>query len=102
MPLPAPGDLFEREYTVGGVRIGLLAEVEISEGEIHLKDIAIYPLGAQSAPVGVVAIRRILRNELMAELRREGFSVLRITGQRLSGGHRGHIVDLRIRIPESP
>jgi Holliday junction resolvase len=44
---------------------------------------------------------RALRRDLMPELRREGFTILRITGERLSGANPGRIVDLILTLPES-
>lgn len=98
MPLPGPGQLFDREFTAEGVRIGLLAEVEVAGSEIHLKDIVVYPRDAPRATIGAAAVLRALRSELMPELRDAGFTTVRITGERLSGAHPGRIVDITLEL----
>ena len=52
MPVPEPGGLFERRFEVQGSVIELLAEVDVSGATIHLRDIAIFPAGAERPQVG--------------------------------------------------
>lgn len=102
MSVPQSGELFERWYDVEGVMIGLLAEVEISGEEIHLRDIAVYPIGSEPAMVGAAALLRAFRTELIPELRAAGFVRLRITGRRLSGPRPRRTVDITVDLPEAP
>lgn len=102
MSVPKSGELYEQWFEVEGVRIGLLAEVEISGTELHLKDIAVYPDGSASASVGAAALLRVLRVELMPELATQGFSRLRISGERLLSARRRRKVDFTVDLPEAP
>jgi hypothetical protein len=98
---PKPGSLFERRFEVEGSVIELLAEVEIEAGTLHLRDIAIFPAGAERAEVGAAALFRVLRNELLPELRSYSFTRLRITGTRLSGTTPGRRVEITIDLTEA-
>lgn len=100
MALPEPGGLFEQRFEVEGSVIELLAEVEIAGGTLHLRDIAIFPVGAERARIGPAALLRVLRRELLPEVRSYGFRTLRITGTRLSGAGPGRKVDLTIDLTE--
>ena len=90
------GALFEWHVVVEGVPIELLAEVEVSGATVHLRDVAVFPVGVERADVGLRPLVRAARSELFPELRAAGFSRLRVTGTRLSGASPGRIVDLTI------
>lgn len=98
--MPASGGLFERTYDIGGVEVGVLAEVEIDGSQVHLKDIAVFPNGVDTASPGVAAVLRVLRRELLAELAAEGFTSARITGERVTGPTPGRRVDLVFDLSE--
>ena len=65
--------------------IEVLAEVEILGDVIHLRDIAIFPAGTEQASLGAAVLMRALRQELIPQIRAEGFRRLRITPA-LGGG----------------
>jgi len=90
------GELFEWHAVVAGVRIELLAEIEVDGATLHLRDVAIYAVGVGLAEVGAAALVQAARAGLFAAIRAAGFSRLRITGTRLSGASAGRIVDLTI------
>jgi hypothetical protein len=98
---PEAGGLFERSFDVEGSVVELLAEVEITGATLHLRDIAIFPAGAERAGVGTPALIRVLRRELLPEVRSFGFDRLRITGTRLSGAGPRRKVDITIDLTES-
>jgi hypothetical protein len=90
------GELFEWHVVVEGVPIELLAEVEVSGSTLHLRDVAVFPVGVERADVGLRPLVRAARSKLFPDLRAAGFSRLRVTGTRLSGVSPGRIVDLTI------
>ena len=90
------GELFEWHAVVADMRIELLAEVEVDGATIHLRDVAIYPVGVRHADAGAGPLLRAARAELFPGIRAAGFTRLRVTGTRLSGPRRGRIVDLTI------
>ena len=92
----APGVLFEWAAEIAGVRVELLAEVETAGTTVHLRDIAIYPVGMPTAQVGAAGLVRALRRALLPELRAAGFERVRITGTRLSGARPGRSLDISI------
>ena len=73
----------------------MVAEVVTNGRTLHLKDIAVFPRGAESFSLGAGEVAT-LRNQLAAEARSLGFEHLRITGQRISGANPGKAVDLLI------
>jgi hypothetical protein len=93
-----PGDLFEWSFVVEDVRVELLAEVAIDGKLLHLRDVAVFPVGTERMAVGTGALIAAARNELFPRLRAAGFTGLRITGVRLTGARRGRIVDLTINL----
>jgi hypothetical protein len=97
---PEPGGLFERSFEVEGSVVELLAEVEIAGITLHLRDVAIFPAGPERASVGAAALFRVLRRQLLPDIRSYGFSRLRITGTRLSGARPGRKVDITIDLTE--
>ena len=96
------GMLFDWAVDFDDVRIEVLAEVEILGDVVHLRDIAIFPAGAEQASVGAAALMRALRQELIPQIRAEGFRRLRITGTRLSGARPGRTLDITIDLTEDP
>lgn len=90
------GALFEWHVVVEGVPIELLAEIVVSGATLHLRDVAVFPVGVEHADVGLSPLVRAARSELFPDLRAAGFSRLRVTGIRLSGASPGRIVDLTI------
>lgn len=92
------GELFEWRVVVAGVGIELLAEVEVSGATLHLRDVAVFPVGVDHAHVGLRPLMRAARSELFPVLRAAGFSRLRVTATRLSGASPGRIVDLTINL----
>lgn len=99
-PPPEHGELFERSYRIGNETVELLAEIAIDGPNLHLRDVAVFPAGSRRAAVGATAVLRVLRSELLPELRSLGFTLVRITGTRLSGSGPGRSLDLTIEIPE--
>lgn len=97
---PETGELLERRFEVEGSVIELLTEVDVQGETLHLRDIAIFPTGTERETVGAAAVLRVLRRELLPEMRAFGVRTLRITGTRLSGARPGRTVDLTIEFPE--
>lgn len=96
------GTLFEWAVELGEVRIEVLAEIVVLEEVLHLRDIAIFPTGTERASVGAAALMKVLRRELIPQIRSEGFRRLRITGTRLSGARPGRTLDITIDLTEDP
>ncbi len=92
------GGLLEWHADIEGVRIELLAEVVVSGTTLHLRDVAIYPVGVERGAVGVAALMRAARAELFPAVREAGFERLRVSGTRLSGTRPGRIVDVTINL----
>lgn len=93
------GELFEWLVEIGPVRVELLAEIEIADTTLHLRDVAIYLAGAERASVGAGALLSAARNDLLPAVQEAGFQQLRITGTRLSGRRPGRRVDFVIELP---
>ena len=90
------GELFEWHTVVEGVRIEVLAEIVVVGTTIHLRDLAIYPVGVGHPDAGAGPLLRAARADLFPGIRAAGFTLLRVTATRLSGARRGRIVDLTI------
>jgi len=75
----------------------MIADAFIDGANLHLKDIAVYPIGAKSFDLGLREVVQ-LKNQLVAEARELGFETLRITGERLTGANPGHVVDIFINL----
>ena len=91
------GELYERSFDTPASRIDVLAEIVIDGSTIELRDIAVYPRGAQRlavAPGELLAWARLA----LAEMADAGFEQLRVTGTRLTGASPGRRVDLTIRL----
>ena len=91
----AEGDVIFRELQTSQGLLDVAAEVRIQGGTLHLKDIAVYPRGAESLTLGPREVLA-LRNQLAREAAGLGFDELRITGTRLTGANPGKQPDLLI------
>ena len=89
------GELFDRTVQTSKGPVGILAEVVVKGKTLHLKDIAIYPNGAERFNLGAKEMLKLL-NQLVAEAKAAGFEKLRISGLRYSGANVGHTVDRTI------
>jgi hypothetical protein len=89
--------LIMRQFATSQGTLEMAAEVVIKGKMLHLKDIAVFPLGRESLSLGVREVVS-LRNQLAAEARSLGFEQLRITGLRLTGAYPGKKVDLLINL----
>jgi hypothetical protein len=75
--------------------LDVAAEAQVVGRTLHLKDIAVFPRGADALSLGTREVAA-LRNQLAAEARALGFDQLRITGTRVSGANPGRAVDVII------
>lgn len=91
----AEGDVIFREFQSSRGLLDVAAEVRIQGGTLHLKDIAVYPRGAESLTLGPREVLT-LRNQLAREAADLGFDQLRITGTRLTGANPGKQPDMLI------
>ncbi len=90
------GSFWSGRPTSRAFRIELLAEVEVAAALVHLRSLAIYPVGTEQADIGVAELLRAARAGLFPALRAAGFTRLRVSAIRLSGSLPGRIVDLTI------
>jgi hypothetical protein len=86
------GDLYERSFETPAGRVGVLAEIVVRGQQIELRDVVVYPYGADRLEVAPGELLAWVRLAL-AEIRADGFAELRVTGTRLSGAGRGRRVD---------
>ena len=91
----AAEELFEQGFKVGDDVIEILAEVAVEGKTLHLKDIAVFPRGAEKADIGKEGVFAI-RKQLTQLAKDAGFEQLRITGVRTSGAKKGKEVDIII------
>jgi hypothetical protein len=89
------GELFERYAQTSTGTVGVLAEVSLEGTTLHLKDLAVYPVGTKHLDVGQREMAQLTR-QLAEEARDLGFEQLRISGLRYSGAKRGKVVDFTI------
>lgn len=89
------GEIITREFASSGGRVEMAAEAIINGRSLHLKDIAVFPRGAESLDIGMREVLR-LRGQLADEVAGMGFDSLRITGKRLTGANPGKVVDMTI------
>jgi len=73
--------------------VGFSAKVIENGNQLHFNDVAIYPEGAEVAPIGVAQVLQ-MRELLLREAQSRGFTSIRITGQRFSGANHGKNVDV--------
>ena len=69
---------------------------DVSGTTLHVRDVAIYPVGIERGAVGVAFLLRAARDGLFPAVRAAGFERLRVSGTRLSGARPGRIVDVTI------
>jgi RHS repeat-associated protein len=89
------GEIITREFASSGGPVEMAAEAIINGRSLHLKDIAVFPRGAESLDIGMREVLR-LRGQLADEVAGMGFDSLRITGTRLTGANPGKVVDMTI------
>ncbi len=89
------GEIITREFASSGGPVEMAAEAIINGRSLHLKDIAVFPKGAEKLDIGLKEVMR-LRGQLADEVARMGFDSLRITGRRLTGANPGKAVDMTI------
>ncbi|MCO5068798.1 MAG: hypothetical protein M9910_08995 [Kiritimatiellae bacterium] len=90
-----PGEIIVKEMATSRGTLEMAAETVIEGKVLHLKDIAIFPKGAESFELGAKEVMA-LRAQLAAEAKSLGFESLRITGKRLTGANPGKLVDVTI------
>jgi RHS repeat-associated protein len=93
------GDTVYSTFLVSKGTVEFAAEARIAGTTLHLKDIAIYPRGAEKFDIGIGEVL-VMRSELVAQARSYGFEKLRISGVRYSGAKPGKIVDQTIDLTE--
>lgn len=91
------GDLYERSLLTRAGVVDVLAEVVVHERLLELRDVAVYPRGADRLHVGTTELLALARSAL-DEFSDAGFEQVRVTGTRLSGTRPGRRVDLVIRL----
>lgn len=93
------GELFEATFDTLQGKVGLLAEVSIEGGTLHLKDIVVEPIKHGRLAIGS---REVLaaQAQLIAKAQAAGFITLRISGERLTGANPGRQVELIIDLSE--
>jgi hypothetical protein len=95
MPVKFVSDeLFEHVFQTSAGEIGLLAEIQILETTLWLKDIAVYPTQVDQIRIGTREARNCL-NQIMEWALTQGFQELRITGERMSGVSKGRKVEIK-------
>jgi hypothetical protein len=94
LPFRAGEGIYRLFQTPSGA-IEMLAEVDLAGTTLHLKDVAVYPKGADQVRLGTRQVIE-LRNQLADEATELGFESLRISGVRYSGASPGKLVDIVI------
>jgi len=89
------GEIVVKEMATSKGTLEMAAETVIQGKTLHLKDVAIFPKGAESFELGAKEVIE-LRAQLAAEAKSLGFESLRITGKRLTGAKPGKLVDVTI------
>jgi hypothetical protein len=89
------GEIIVKELATSKGTVEMAAETVINGRSLLLKDIAVYPKGANAFELGTREVMA-LRNQLAAEARAMGFDTLQITGKRLTGANPGKLVDVTI------
>jgi hypothetical protein len=75
--------------------LDVAAEAQVVGQTLHLKDIAVFPRGADALNLGTREVMA-LHNQLAQEARALGFDQLRITGTRITSANPGKAVDVLI------
>jgi RHS repeat-associated protein len=89
------GDIITREFKTAKGVVEMAAEAVVEGKSLHLKDIAVFPRGAERLEVGAAEVMA-MRRQLAEEARGLGFEQLRVTGTRISGANPGRAVDVTI------
>lgn len=89
------GEIIVKEFATSQGPVELAAEVVMENQTLWLKDVAIFPKGAEKLDIGIGQVLEI-RSGLASEAAELGFSKLRITGTRVSGANIGKVVDVTI------
>lgn len=77
--------------------VGVSGELVPNGSQLLLKDVAIYPEGADRLNIGFSQVAQI-RDAVAAEAEAQGYTSLRITGQRFSGANYGKPIDITIQL----
>ena len=93
------GDIITREFKTAKGMVDLAAEAVVEGTQLHLKEVAVFPRGAEQLEAGHTAVLA-MRQQLADEARALGFDQLRITGVRHSGAKPGKVVDVTIDLKE--
>jgi hypothetical protein len=93
------GDIIIKELSTSKGPVEMAAETVIDGKNLLLKDIALYPKGADSLELGAKEVLALM-NQLAAEAKAMGFEQLRITGIRLTGANPGKLVDVIIDLTQ--
>jgi RHS repeat-associated protein len=93
------GDVILRELQTSKGILDVAAEVQVVDRTLHLKDIAVFPRGADALSLGTREVMA-LGSQLAAEARALGFDQLRITGTRITGANPGKAVDVVIDLTQ--
>ena len=88
------GDMVYREYLTSKGPVEMLANAKAHGDVLQLRDIAIFPRGAERLPLGSEVHQ--LKRQLANEAAQQGFRRLRITGTRISGAKPGKKVNIKI------
>jgi RHS repeat-associated protein len=89
------GDIIVQEFATSKGTVEMAAEVVIDGRKLVLKDIAIYPKGAEKLKPGTREMM-VVRDQLAADAKAMGFDTLQITGKRLTGAKPGKLPDVTI------
>jgi hypothetical protein len=91
------GELYERSIETSTGRVDVLAEIWVRGTTIELRDIAVYPHGAERLRVEPAELLAAA-HRLLQELGEAGFDYVHIAGTRLSGRRRDRRVNLVIHV----
>lgn len=89
------GDIILREFNTPKGIVEVAAEARVRRDVLKLKDIAVFPKGADKLDVGAREVLKI-RNGLADEAASQGFRRLRITGERVSGANPGKKINVKV------
>jgi hypothetical protein len=91
------GDLIHREYKTASGIVEILGEARVRGDVLKIKDIAIYPKGADKLQLSPKEINDI-KNQLINEVSSQGYRRLRITGHRVSGANPGKNINIKLNL----
>ena len=94
-------DIYEDEIVVNDITVQGIAEVEVDNDILILKNIAVYAIGGDvKGEIGVKNIMAWVKNVII-KAKEEGFSELRLKGKRVqnsSSANPGNIIDMRFEL----